>query len=77
MAELFDIPVNKTRLYILDANAGSGVLSVALVERLQAMPQLQYIHLVCYENDPPIVELLKMNLEWVSQKSTLHLDYEI
>lgn len=77
MAELFDIPVNKTHLHILDAGAGSGVLSVALIERLQAIPQLQYIHLVCYENDPQIVELLKMNLEWVRQKSTLHLDYEI
>lgn len=77
MAELFEMPVNKEQLYILDAGAGSGILSVALIERLQAMPQLQHIHLVCYENDPQIVELLKMNLERVRQKSTLHLDYEI
>lgn len=35
MAELFDVPVNKTRLQILDAGAGSGILSIALIERLQ------------------------------------------
>lgn len=77
MAELFDVPANKTHLRILDAGAGSGVLSIALIERLQSMPQVQYIHLVCYENDPKIVGLLKNNLEWISGQSTVHLDYEI
>ncbi len=77
MAELFDVPANKTHLRILDAGAGSGVLSVALIERLQSMPQIQYVHLVCYENDPKIVGLLKTNLEWIAGQSTIHLDYEI
>ncbi len=77
MAELFDIPANKTHLHILDAGAGSGVLSVALIERLQSMPQVQYIHLVCYENDSKIVGLLKKNIDWISGQSTVHLDYEI
>lgn len=77
MAELFDVPCDKTQLHILDAGAGSGVLSVALIERLQSMSQLQYIHLVCYENDTQIIELLKTNLECVSQRSTLRFDYEI
>lgn len=77
MAELFDVPTNKTHLRILDAGAGSGVLSVALIERLQSMPQIQYVHLVCYENDPKIIGLLKKNLKWVAGQSTLHLDYEI
>lgn len=57
MAELFDVPENKTRLQILDAGAGSGILSIALIERLQEIPQLQYVHLVCYENDSKIIEL--------------------
>lgn len=77
MAELFDVPVNKTHLSILDTGAGSGILSIALIERLQTIPQIQYIHLVCYENDSKIVGLLKKNLEWASRQSTLHLDYEI
>lgn len=77
MAELFDVPANKTLLQILDAGAGSGVLSIALIERLQDRPHLQYVKLVCYENDPKIVELLRMNLQWVQQQTTLTFDYEI
>lgn len=32
MAELFKIPVDKEHLHILDAGAGSGILSVAIIE---------------------------------------------
>ena len=77
MAALFDVPESKTRLQILDAGAGSGILSIALIERLQEIPQLQYVHLVCYENDSKIIELLRKNLQWVQQHTTLTFDYEI
>lgn len=77
MAGLFNTPANKERLCILDAGAGSGILSVALIERLQSMPQLRYIRLVCYENDPKIAKILKANLEYVACQSTLRIDYEI
>lgn len=77
MAELFDIPTNKTHLHILDTGAGTGILSVALLERLQEMPGIHHVHLVCYENDPQIIGLLKTNLEWVGQHTTLNLNYEI
>lgn len=73
MAGLFGVPENKTRLQILDAGAGSGVLSIALIERLQEIPKLQYVHLVCYENDSKIIELLRKNLQWVRQHTTLSL----
>lgn len=77
MAELFDLPKNKKDICILDAGAGTGILSVALIERLQTIPQLQFVHLVCYENDPQIIKLLKSNLHWVCQHSKLSLQYEI
>lgn len=77
MADLFEVPINRDRLQILDAGAGSGILSVALIERLQKIPQLQYVHLVCYENDPQIIKLLNANLQWIYQNSTLKVDYEI
>ncbi|MBP3366044.1 MAG: Eco57I restriction-modification methylase domain-containing protein [Treponema sp.] len=77
MARLFAVPAGKVQLNILDAGAGSGVLSVALIERLQSLPQLRHIHLVCYENDHNIIELLKMNLELACRESALHVDYEI
>lgn len=77
MAELFDVPVNKTYLRILDAGAGSGILSVALIERLQSAFRIQHVHLVCYENDAKIIGLLRTNLEWVAERTTLNLNYEI
>ena len=35
MAELFDIPQNQDKISILDAGAGSGILSCAMIERLE------------------------------------------
>ena len=77
MADLFDVPAGKTTLHILDPGAGSGILSIALLERLQGIPQLKSVHLVCYENDSKIIELLKTNLDWVCQNSTIQINYEI
>ena len=55
----------------------SGILSIALIERLQTMPQIKYVYLVCYENDSQIIELLRANLQWVCQKSTLKIEYKV
>ncbi|MCM1500709.1 MAG: rRNA adenine N-6-methyltransferase family protein, partial [Clostridium sp.] len=35
MAELYNVPNNKPKVSILDAGAGSGILSCALIERLE------------------------------------------
>lgn len=77
MAGLFDVPVDKTELHILDPGAGSGILSIALLERLQGIPHLKTVHLVCYETDSKIIALLKTNLDWVCQNSSIHINYEI
>lgn len=77
MAGLFDVPAGKTTLHILDPGAGSGILSIALLERLQGIPQLKSVHLVCYENDIKVIELLRTNLDWVCQNSTIQVNYEI
>ena len=77
MAELFDIPSDKTTLKILDAGAGSGILSIALVERLQAFSSIQSIELMCYETDPHIVDLLQENLTWVQNNTTINFSFSI
>lgn len=76
MAELFSIPQQQS-ISILDPGAGSGILSVALIERLQNEPIIQKIELVCYENDPNILKLLSSNLEWVSKHSTKEISFQI
>lgn len=77
MASLFDIPQNKSELNILDAGSGSGILAVALIERLKTFSKITHIHLVCYENDSCIIELLRNNLELVCKSSSTKIEYEI
>ena len=77
MAGLFDEPEKKSTISILDAGAGSGILSIALIERLQKCTSLHSIHLVCYENDPNILDLLRENLEYAVNHSVVPLSYEI
>lgn len=62
MAGLFTIPENLSKVRILDAGAGSGILSCALLERLERMSSVQTIELTCYENDDNILGLLRENL---------------
>lgn len=62
MAGLFDIPAGKTELSILDPGAGSGLLSIALLARLQQHTHLEHIHITCYETDPNVLCLLCRNL---------------
>lgn len=62
MAGLYDIPDNKPKVSILDAGAGSGILSCALIERLEQAVSVQKIELTCYENDNNILGLLRENL---------------
>ena len=77
MAELFEIPNGCEVLSILDPGAGSGILSIALLERLQSFSVIKEIRLVCYENDPNIMELLRTNLETACSYSQQEISYEI
>ena len=77
MAGLLNIPDGKSEISILDPGAGSGILSVALIDRLQEIPQLQKINLVCYENDLNVLDLLKANLNWACQNSAVEVSYRV
>lgn len=76
MAGLFSIPEIEV-VSVLDPGAGSGILSVALIERLQTEPSIKKIELVCYENDPNVLELLRSNLEWVCSHTAMEITYQI
>ena len=75
MASLFDIDYEKPELRLLDAGAGSGLLSVALVEKLRKSGYNGKITIVCYENDGKILPVLKENLDYLSKG--LDVIYEI
>ena len=76
MASLFSIPRQDT-IAVLDPGAGSGILSAALIERLQNEPGIRKIEITCYENDPNILELLQANLDWVCRYSNKSISYRI
>ena len=76
MANLFTIP-HKSIISIIDPGAGTGILSAALIERLQAVEYVHTIELFCYENDPNVYNLLQSNLEWICKQSNIEITYRI
>lgn len=77
MAELFSVPDGQANISILDPGAGSGILSIALIKRLQTVPFVEKIRLVCYETDPRIIGLLKENLDFVKEQLQIDFVYQI
>lgn len=77
MADLFVIDSKIKTISILDPGTGSGILSCALVERLQGFKEIKKINLTCYENDENILELLKNNLEYIKENSHIEFCYII
>ena len=76
MASLFDISDDNRTLLILDPGAGSGILSVALLERIDTF-SVKKVDIVCYENDEKIIPILKDNLEYAKNHVSFQLTYEI
>lgn len=74
MASLFDITEDSRTISILDPGAGSGILSVALLERIDAL-SVEQVDLVCYENDDKIIPILKDNLEYAKSNVSFQLTY--
>lgn len=76
MASMFATP-NKENLAILDPGAGSGILTAALVDRLQSDTTLKHITVTCYETSEDVLPILEKNLEYVKAHSRIPVDYEI
>ena len=67
MAGMFSLP-EKAMLSILDAGAGTGLLSVALVENLRNRNYHGQIFICCYETDTKVLPVLETNLEELATK---------
>ena len=74
MASAFS-PASKTGVYLLDAGAGTGILSAAAVEALCEMGGVKEIYLTCYENNPEYIPMLEDNLERIRKKA--RHDYKV
>lgn len=69
MAGMYNIPNDLTKVSVLDAGAGSGILSCAFIERLETIDSVQEIELTCYENDSNVLPLLESNLKYCRENA--------
>lgn len=77
MANLYEIPTGKQCVTVLDAGAGSGILSCAFIEWIEQFDTITQIELTCYENDKSVLGLLRENLEYCKKHSTKIIEYNI
>jgi adenine-specific DNA-methyltransferase len=62
MASLFCFDLSKTQIEILDAGAGTGILTAAVIQRLLELGYMGVVHITCYEIDELVIPLLKENM---------------
>ncbi len=74
MANTFSY-VQKGSVRVLDAGAGTGILSAAVVEEICLHGGVNEIFLTCYENDPMFLPMLADNMERM-RKRARH-DYKV
>lgn len=75
MAGLFDIDLHKPEIYLLDAGAGTGILSIALIDHIFELGYAGKVYLTCYETDPLVLPVLEKNLSSVQE--TYGISFEI
>lgn len=66
MASLASIDYNKQTLSVLDAGAGSGVLSAAIVAHIREHGYTGDVELTCYETDSKVLPVLEKNLAQIN-----------
>lgn len=76
MSNLLNIPKKET-LKILDAGAGSGILSISLAERLINIDYVKEVEITCYETDRLVLPLLQTNLDILINNSEKKITYII
>ena len=77
MASLFVISPKQENISILDAGAGSGILSCAMIERLEKIDEIKELELTCYETDENVLPLLKENLLFMQLQSCKKISINI
>lgn len=71
MAQMFHFDLSKPEIKLLDAGAGTGILSAAAVWSLMQRGYEGKIYLVCYETDTLVIPILIDNLEFMHKHANL------
>jgi len=69
MADMFNLDLTKPEMHILDAGAGTGLLTAAILQRLIKSAYQGHLHVVCYETDPIVLPILMSNLDLMKTKA--------
>lgn len=75
MVSLFNFDLSKPEIYLLDAGAGTGILSAAVIDRLIEVGYKGKINLTCYETDEHVLPLLNNNLNLL--QSEYGIEYSV
>ena len=77
MANMFDFSHCDSFVKVLDPGAGTGILSVAFIERLVSLcPEIK-IDLICYETDKDVLPILQSNLSYVKEILRDRIEYHV
>ena len=71
MASLFVFDTTKPLISLLDAGAGTGILSAAVVQKLIDDGYKGHIHITCYETDTLVLSLLEENLNIIKNNANV------
>lgn len=71
MASLFNFDTTKPQISLLDAGAGTGILSAAVVQKLLNDGYTGHIHITCYETDTLVLPLLEENLTIIKNNANV------
>lgn len=77
MADMFDLGNSKRCVFVLDPGAGTGILSIAFLERLMSVSSDISVSLTCYETDPEVLPVLKSNLEYAQNEYPKRIEYRV
>lgn len=77
MSSLFDLNNINDTISVLDPGAGTGILSCALLERIDKETNVKKVKLVCYENDKNVLSVLEQNLNKIRNAFSFDFDYTI
>jgi adenine-specific DNA-methyltransferase len=68
MAGLFNFDLTKSEIKMLDAGAGTGILTAAVVDKIFADGYSGHVRMTCYETDAVVLPILKQNLELLKER---------